>query len=111
MSRLAKVNSLIRLELSRIMRREVDLPPEVLITVTEVQTSGDVRHAQVFLSILPKSKEKTVFKNIQNQIYHLQQGLNKRLKMKFAPKIAFVLDQRESQAARFEELLAKKNDS
>ncbi len=103
--RILRVNSLIRDELSRIMLRELSLESGVLVTITEVISSPDLRECKVFLSILPEEKKEQTLLMVQRKIYYLQQKLNARLRMRPIPKIEFVYDKKAEQAARVEAIL------
>lgn len=91
MSRLDRVNELIRHELSQILLREVDLESGVLVTIIDVKTSSDLQQANILISIFPSEKTQKIFGKIQKDIFHLQQMLNKRLRMRPVPRIKFDL--------------------
>lgn len=105
--RLLKINELIKHEVGQLLLREVEFPKDCLVTITKVETSRDLRHAKIFISILPFDFNKKVLKKISNQISHLQFLLNKRLSLKPLPRLSFVVDRTEKEAAIIEELLDK----
>jgi len=87
-----RVNSLIKEELGRLIFRKIDFG-KALVTITRVETSDDIQHATVKISAYPVAKRKEVLKRLQDNIYHLQQDLNKKLQMRPVPKIRFEADQ------------------
>jgi len=103
--RIPRVNQLIKKELSQILLREVEFPKDVLVTVTRVETSVDLNQTKVFISTLPENQSEKVLKLLNRQIYNIQQELNKRLKMKFIPKIEFWEEKKTREAGEVEELL------
>jgi ribosome-binding factor A len=105
--RIKKVNGLIQEEVGKIISEEIDLPKDVLVTVISAETSPDIKHAKVFLSVLPKHKSPSTFKQLQNKISQVQKILNKKLVMKFVPQIRFELDTTQDKIQRIEELLEK----
>jgi len=105
--RLLSVNQLIKKELSQIILREVIFPPNVLVTVTRVDTTTDLRQSKIYISVYPENKAKKILEILNGQIYELQQKLNQRLKMKPVPKIYFVEEKITAAAGRVEEILAK----
>ena len=105
--RLEKLNSLIQQELGFIIKEEVELPIDSLITVSKVDTSVDIKHTNVYISVIPKNKAVSVIKKLNHNVYHLQQALNRKLVIHFVPKIRFVLDHSEEHAERIEKILAK----
>lgn len=102
--RLQKLNSLIKEEVGKLIQEEFDFKKGVLVTVTKAETSPDVTHARINISVLPESEEANVLKELKENIYHIQKLLNKKLVMRYVPKIRFVLDRSIKKAARIEEL-------
>lgn len=107
MWRVEKVNSLIKKELGKIILKEIDLPPEILLTITRVEASSNLFQAKVFVSVMPEEKTEEIFKILNQNIFSLQQKLNKKLKMRPVPKISFVKEKRTVEAGRIEEILEK----
>lgn len=104
--RIKRVNELLKHEISQLLLREIDFC-DILVTVISIETSSDLRHAKVKISILPQKKNETALKIINKNIFNIQQKLNKKLHMKPVPKIRFEIDQSEIKAQRIEELLSK----
>lgn len=100
-----KLNRLIRDEIGMILQQELDFEEGVWTTVTRTEVSEDLRHAKVFISVFPSSAAGAVLKEIQKEIYHFQQILNKKLRIYPVPKIYFVLDTTEEKAAKVEKLI------
>lgn len=50
--RVERLNQLLREELSRLVRRELEDPRVEMVTITDVDVSGDLRHAKVFVRTL-----------------------------------------------------------
>jgi len=104
-NRLSQVNALIKKELSNILLKELDLPSNVLITLTRVETLKNLSEAKIYVSVIPEEKREEVFKVIIGNIYNLQQHLNNRLKMRPVPKIRFEKENKTKEAAKIEEIL------
>lgn len=105
--RLEQINQLIKKELGNIIKKEIELSKDVLITLTRTETSPDLQQVKVYISIIPDKKTKAVLNILKNNIFEIQQLLNKRLVMNPVPKIIFVEDKIAQSAAKVEELLAK----
>lgn len=103
--RLERVNELLRQEVSALLEREVEVPPGVLATVTQVKVSADLEHATVWLSVHPSGRAPEVFELLQHTVGTMQYLLNQKLVMETVPRLRFVPDQGEDQAARIERLL------
>ena len=109
--RIQQVDLLIKEELSKMIVREIEFPPGVLVTVTRVETTPNLIEARVFVSVLPESKTKDILQLLKGRIYDLQQGINKKLIMRPIPKIIFIGEGKTREAARIEEILEQlKND-
>jgi ribosome-binding factor A len=105
MHRIDRVNELIKTTIAEIIVREVELPPGVFVTVAKVDTTRDLRYAQVFVSVFPEKNFGGVIKILNKKIYSLQGSLNKKLHMKPLPRIEFVSDHTEAEADKIEKVL------
>ena len=105
--RIQRVNELIKRELSQILLRDVEFPRDILVTVTRVETSPDLRESRVYVSTMPAIKSREILKVLNQLIYGIQQEINKRLKMRPIPKIIFIREEKVKEAARIEEILEK----
>lgn len=105
--RIEKINELIKRELAQILLKEFEFPKDILVTITKVKTTIDLREAKVFLSVLPENQRLNILKILNQKIYQLQQKINQRLRMRQIPKIKFQEERQVSQAARVEEILEK----
>lgn len=103
--RIQRINQLIKKELSQIILKEIEFPIGVLVTLTRVETTSDLRESNVWVSAIPEGKLKKILEILNKNIYFLQQRLNKRLKMKPLPRIKFLEEKRASEAGRIEEIL------
>jgi ribosome-binding factor A len=103
--RIERLNELIKQVLGRIILEEEDFGLGVLVTIMKVETSDDVLHSNVFLSVYPTAKGESVLEKLTRHVYGLQQMLNKKLEMRPVPKIRFVLDRTEAEAQELEELM------
>jgi len=104
--RIQQVNELLKQEVSQLLLKEIDFD-HILVTITNVNTSPDLKNCKISISVIPTEKNELALKIIEKNIYHLQQALNRRIRLKFSPKIRFEIDQIEAKAQRIEEILAK----
>ena len=103
--KLEKLNELIKQVLGRIILEEEEFGQGVLATIMAAQTSEDGLNCKVTFSVFPDKKGPVVLEILNRHIYHLQQLVNKKLRMRPVPKIRFVLDQTEAEAQKLDELL------
>lgn len=102
--RILKVNNLIKQELGRILEKEARFEG-IMISVSQVNTSQNLRQARVSLSIFPFNKSQEIFEKIAKRTGFLQGQLHHKLYMKPLPKISFILDNSQQQARRVSEIL------
>jgi ribosome-binding factor A len=107
--RMEKVNELIKHELGQIILRELDIAKDILLTIIRVETSEDLSHASVYITVLPDTKEKEMLKELKSNEFDMQRELNKKLRMKNTPKIDFKIDDQAHAEQRIFEILSKEN--
>jgi len=105
--RIKKINDLLRDEVGKILLTELRIDDGVLVTVMGARVSPTLEHATVLISVMPKEKSRVALKKISQQIYFIQQVLNKHLAMHPVPKIRFDIDATEEKAERIEKILQK----
>lgn len=103
--RIPQINERIKRELSEIFLREIDFLEKALITIIKVETSSNLIHSKIWISVIPESQTEKVFRVLNKKIYYLQQILNKRLRVRPMPKIKFIEEKEIKQALKVEQLL------
>lgn len=106
-NRLPRVNQLIKKELSQIILKEADFLSGVLVTLTRVETTSNLRESKIYISVMPEEKQETVLNMLNNQAWQFQQLLNKRLKMRPIPKIIFFKEKETVKAGKIERILVE----
>ena len=92
--RIERLNSLIRRDLSDLIRNEVRDPRvAVEMSVTRVDTSSDVQHAKVYVSIFGNLREKEdAIAGLEDASGFIRRQLRGRLETRNVPLLRFVLD-------------------
>ena len=106
-----QVNSVILKTLGKIILTEIDFPKGVFFTLTRVDTAPSLDRAEVYFSVFPPDKVSLVEQVLSDNIYKIQQYLNKQMHIKRVPKIEFIYDKEEKQAFAVEELLDKLSET
>lgn len=106
--RLQKLNSLLEQQIGQIILEEADIPPGILVTVLGAETTEDFKETKIIFSVFPFEKSQQVLEVLNKNIYHLQQILNKKLRMRPVPKMIFRTNSSEEEAFKVEKAL--KND-
>ncbi len=92
--RVDRINGVLRQEISQLISRQIKDPRlNAVVTITQVQTSSDLRTARVFLSVLgdQETREKAL-EGIQSAATFLRRELRDRLTLRYTPFLTFVLD-------------------
>jgi ribosome-binding factor A len=105
-----KVNSLIREQVGEVFNRELDLKSGVFLTVLKVDTTSDLRYANIFVSVFPERESKYAMVALRNEKNNIQKILNKRLHLKIIPRLVFKIDKTEAQADEIEKILREIKD-
>jgi ribosome-binding factor A len=104
--RMRRVNEAVREVLSDALKLLKD-PRVGFVTITDVRTSPDLRHAKVFVSVLgPESERAATMDGLASAHGVLQSAVNRELRMKRTPTLAFVYDDTAERADRLERILA-----
>lgn len=110
-NRVIKVNSLIKEEIGKLILCDVSFPLGVFATVVDVKVSKDLHYADVFLSIFPQDKKEEMLNLLDENIYDLQQKINRKLSMKPVPKIRFRVDTSEEYVEKINNLIRKAKEN
>lgn len=105
--RIERVNNLIRQEISQLLQRQVKDPRlGGLVSVTEVVTSPDLKHARVFISRMGSEEEKKeTLEAMAAASGFLRNELAKRLKLRHTPELDFQWDVSIEHGARILKLI------
>jgi ribosome-binding factor A len=106
-NRVEKVNSLLEHELGKILLKDFAFSPEILVTLTRVETTANLIEAKAYISVFPELKADGIINAFNKSVYDIQYKINRTLRMRPIPKIKFVKETEISNAAKIEELLFK----
>lgn len=106
-NRISRINEEIQRELSEQFRRLKD--PRVsqtgMVSITRVDTTGDLRYARIYVSALDKSQEKEVLKGLKSAAGFLRRELGRSLQLRYTPELQFVADDSIQHGAHILEVL------
>jgi len=106
-NRIEKVNSLLEHEIGKIILKDFAFSPEILVTLTRVDTSGNLIEAKCYISVFPEPKAEPIINALNKSVYDIQYKINRTLRMRPIPKIRFVKETEIAKAAKIEELIFK----
>jgi ribosome-binding factor A len=90
-----RVNGLLRQEISYLISHELRDPRlSGVVSITQVETSSDLRHAKVFVSVLGEKEQKDkVLRGINSAMGFVRKELKGRLSLRYVPELQFALDE------------------
>ena len=106
-NRLARTNDDIQRVLSELLRNVKD--PRVqqgMISVTRVETTGDLRYAKVWLSVYGMENEKEFRRGLKSASGWLRKELASSMNLRYTPELVFELDHSIEYGAHINELIS-----
>ena len=106
-NRLARTNDDIQRVLSELLRNVKD--PRVqqgMISVTRVETTGDLRYAKVWLSVYGMENEKEFRRGLKSASGWLRKELASSMNLRYTPELVFELDHSIEYGAHISELIS-----
>ncbi len=111
-NKLTRTNDDIQRVLSALLREVKD--PRVqqgMISVTRVETTGDLRYAKVWLSVLGLESEKEFKKGLKSASGWLRRELGSSLNLRYTPELVFELDHSIEYGAKISRMIQDLNIS
>ena len=106
-NRIGRINEEIQRELADQLRRLKD--PRVsqvgMVSITRVDTTGDLRYARVYVSVLNKDLEKDALKGLKSAAGFLRRELGRALQLRYTPELQFIADDSIQHGAHILEIL------
>jgi len=101
-----EVSELLRREISEIILRQMNDPRMGFVALTRVETSADLRTAQVFVTVRDAEGEpQRTLKALRHARGYIQELIGQRLKLRYTPVLSFTEDTQVSTYRRVTELL------
>ncbi len=108
--RMRRVDEAIREVLSDAVAHDLKDPRIGFVTVTDVKTSSDLRHARVFVTVLGDDAQRAdTLTGLQSAHGVLQRRVAAELRMKRTPTLQFSYDQTTDRAMHIEKLLSEED--
>lgn len=105
-ARMRRVDEAVREVLGETITKDLKDPRVGFVTVTEVRTSPDLRHARVYVSVLGSEPEREAsLDGLRSAHGFLQGRLAAELRLKNTPELTFVIDDTAEKAARLETII------
>lgn len=111
-TRMGRINDDIQLALSSLLRQVKD--PRVqqgMISITRVETTGDLRYAKVWLSVLGELNEKEFKRGLKSCGPWLRRELGASLNLRYTPELVFELDHSMEYGAKISRMIEEIEES
>jgi ribosome-binding factor A len=109
--RMRRVDEAVREVLSGAITQELKDPRVGFVTVTAVETSPDLRHARVYVSVLGNEPERErSMAALRSAHGFLQRRISGELTLKNTPTLDFVYDDSVDRSLRIQELLEEEGE-
>ena len=92
-NRILLINEEIQKELSALLRTVKDpRVQDVMISITRVETTPDLRYTKVYVSFLQNEKAKAAMAGLKSAAGYLRRQLGSNLRLRYAPEIVWEED-------------------
>ena len=110
-ARIGRINDDIQRILSDRLRQVKDprVSGQGMITITRVETTGDLRYAKVWLSVYGLKDEKEFKKGLKSASGWLRRELGSTLKLVYTPELVFEIDKSIEYGAKISGILDNLN--
>ena len=105
-NRILQINQEIQRELSALLRGVKDpRVQDVMISITRVDTTTDLRYTKVYVSVLQDEKAKEVMAGLKSAAGFLRRDLGHNLSLRYRPEIVWQLDDSITYGAKMMNLI------
>ena len=104
--RVEKLQELIKQEVGKMLLTDIKDPRIGFVTVTDVEMTGDLREAKIFVSIMGDEEQiKSSWEGLNSALGFVRREIGKRIKIRFTPEISFALDKSLDYGEHIQKLL------
>lgn len=107
-NKIYRVNEDIKFVLSGLVRdiKDPRISEQGLISITSVDTTGDLRYCKVYLSVLGLKNEKDFKKGLKSASGWMRRELGIKLNLRYTPELIFELDKSIEHGAHINKIIS-----
>lgn len=106
--RIEKVQELIKQEVSKIILQELKDPRIGFVTVTQVDVTGDLHGAKIYVSLMGDENQiKDCWNGLQAALGYIRREIGKRIRLRCTPELSFQIDKSLDYSVHIQKLLTK----
>jgi ribosome-binding factor A len=103
-----RVDELLRQEIGAIIAKEIDDPRVGFVTITDVETTADLSHAQVWVSVIGSADERTeTLRALGRAMPFIRRQLGARIRIRRIPELHLRADETLERGTRVLRLLSE----
>jgi ribosome-binding factor A len=108
-NRLQRINSLLKEVISEVIQKDVQNPHiTTFVAITAVDTSADLHHAKVSVSLIGSDLEKTkIIAALQTAAGFIAVNAAKKVKLRYFPNLTFKLDNSAEEFMKIQNILSQ----
>lgn len=104
--RMRRVDEVVRQVVAETVSTYISDPRVGFVTITDVRTSPDLSHSDVYVSVLGDQEAKeAAIEGLESAHGRIQAEIGRQMRMKRTPTLSFQIDETAEQAVRVEEIL------
>ncbi|HVM90966.1 MAG TPA: ribosome-binding factor A [Verrucomicrobiae bacterium] len=92
----------LRAAMAETLEAVVEFPKGVLVTVMGAKMTANTAHARITLSVFPETAKDEVLKILERSRSDIKEELAERLRLRRIPRLHYVFDDTEAEAAQIE---------
>lgn len=106
--RIEKLQELIKQETSKMLLYDIKDPRIGFVTVTDVEMTGDLREAKIYVSIMGNDEQiKDTMEGLNSALGFVRREIGKRIRLRFTPEISFAPDKSLDYSEHIQKILLK----
>lgn len=99
----------IKKEMGEILTRKLKDPRIGFVTVTDVEVTGDLQQATIYISVLDQEKKDSTLIGLAKANGFIRSEIGRRIQLRKTPEIAFEFDDTLERGSRIEQILRDLN--
>jgi ribosome-binding factor A len=103
--RAEQIAEVIQRELNNFFIKEVEFSKDMLVTLTQVKVTPDLKHAYLYLSILPITKTGEALKQVNRNLGRARSHLSKKITLWKSPDLKAIVDDSALKDRKIERVL------
>ena len=103
--RCEQVSSELQHQISEILNKDLEIPPDFLVTITKIEISPDLKIAKIFISVLPENNQNQALKYLNKNVNFIRRKLKPKIKFYTLPQLRFLIDKGEIKRREINQIL------